>query len=81
MSCDLLIAAMRKVGKTVRRFPREEVMSDNLAATLASLAKVADHLDESSSGVGHVVRNLVANLTAKGRRGVRQVGQRVRERL
>ncbi len=41
-------------------------MSDNLAATLAGLAKVADHLDESSSGVGHVVRNLVANLTAEG---------------
>ena len=41
-------------------------MSDNLAATLAGLAKVADHLDESSSGVGHVVRNLVANLAAEG---------------
>jgi hypothetical protein len=41
-------------------------MSESFAATLASLAKVADHLHETSSGVGHVVRNLAANLTAEG---------------
>ena len=41
-------------------------MSDNLAATLAGLAKVANDLHEGSSGVGDVVRNLVANLTAEG---------------
>jgi uncharacterized protein YukE len=41
-------------------------MSESFAATLASLAKVADHLDESSSDVGSVVWKLVANLTAEG---------------
>jgi hypothetical protein len=41
-------------------------MSEDFAATLASLAKVAEHLDESSSGVGQVVKHLVANLTAEG---------------
>lgn len=41
-------------------------MSENFAATLASLAKVAERLDESSSGMGSVVWKLVENLTDEG---------------
>lgn len=31
-------------------------MSSNFAAMLANLLRVADHLDENASGVGHVIR-------------------------
>jgi hypothetical protein len=42
------------------------LVSDNFGATLAGLLKVADHLDENASGMGDVVRKLVANLSAEG---------------